>query len=150
MSITIGVIFSIDSVGLFEIFGLKNIHVLNDLKTFTFDNHDEVNAFLHGVDDSVGYHECKIRKAKPGSIEAQVAFIEEGESVEYLKIKQASVAERIAYEAGVEACEGWYGYKQLSDDELDNYLQAKAAAGSTQANQIIRFIQTAVPFSVAA
>jgi hypothetical protein len=144
MSITIGVIFSADSVKMFEEFGLKCVYVLNDVKTFSFETHTEVSAFLHGVDDSVGYDACKIKKAKPGSKISQVAFCEDdGEGFEYLKIQQGSEAERIAYEAGVEACEGWFGYQQLGDHDLENYLIAKEMANSTLGNQIIRFIPTA-------
>jgi hypothetical protein len=150
MSITIGVIFSADSVKMFEEFGLKCVYVLNDVKTFSFETNAEVSAFLNGVDDSVGYDACKIKKAKPGSKISQVAFCEDdGEGFEYLKIQQGSEAERIAYEAGVEACEGWFGYQQLGDQDLNNYLQAKAAAKTSLGNHVIRFIQSAPLAAVA-
>jgi hypothetical protein len=150
MSITIGVIFSADSVKMFEQDGLQNIHVLNDVKTFSFETYAEVSAFLHGVDDSVGFDECKIRKAKQGSCTAQVAFgQEDGEGFVFVKVQQGSEAERIAYEAGVEACEGWFGYQQLGDQDLENYLIAKEMANSTLGDRIIRFVPAARLSSVA-
>lgn len=128
MTIEVGIVFSSEAEALFQRFGLKNFHVLEDLKTYTFDTEAEAAAFRDGVEEAVGYEECLIKEARPRSKISYIAFgKEESRSCEYSRIDHESAAVRVAYEDGVEAGEGWFGYVDLNEVQMKNYKDAITA-----------------------
>jgi hypothetical protein len=128
MSTMVAIVFSQSSAAAFEEDGLKDADVLNDLKLFSIETEKEVNAFLRGVDDAVGYEECRVKEVRPDAKVAQIAFgKEESRKGKFKKVTLESVAERVAYEQGVEAGEGWFGHAEVEGEQMDNLVQALAA-----------------------
>jgi hypothetical protein len=128
MSTMVAIVFSQSSAATFEEVGLKDAEVLNDLKLFSMNTEEEARAFISGVDEAVGYEECRIKEVLPRSKVAQIAFgKEESRNGKFEKLKLDSVAERIAFEQGVEAGEGWFGHAEVEGEQMDNLVQALAA-----------------------
>jgi hypothetical protein len=128
MTIMLAFVFSSTSAPLFHEEGLKHIDVLEDLKMFDLATEAEANAFCHGVDESVGWEECAVNQVAHDSKVAQVAFgKEESRNLDYKDIEFDSVAERLAFERGVEAGEGWFDHAQVEDEHMANLVQALAA-----------------------
>lgn len=128
MSFNVGIVFSTEAYALFNRVGLKNVDVLHDLKTYTFDTEHEATAFRDGVEASVGCAECIVKEARPRSKISHIAFgSDDCVSKSYTRIEHSSAAERIAYEEGVEDGEGWFAHVDLEDDQMENYKQANAA-----------------------
>jgi hypothetical protein len=144
MTIKVGVVFSSTSVAAMDSDGLKNEDVLNDLEVYDFNTQIEVNAFLRGVDEGVGYQECVVREVEADSKVAEIGFGKiQGRSNKSTSIKLASVDERIAYEKGVMEGEGWGNYHELDRGELEHYLQAVEAATAAGAlDHLIDFVKT--------
>lgn len=128
MTIEVAIVFSSEAEALFQQFGLKNFHVLEDLNTYSFDTEEEAAAFRDGVDSSVGYEECVVKEARPRSKISYIAFgKEESQSKDFTRIEHESFAVRVAYEEGVEAGEGWFGYVDLDEVQMKNYRDAVTA-----------------------
>lgn len=128
MTIEVHIVYSSEAEALFRRFGLKNVDVLEDLKTNSFDTEAEADAFREGVEASVGYEECIIKEARPRSKISHIAFGKEAsDDKDYTRIDHESAAVRVAYEDGVEAGEGWFGYVDLDEVQVKNYRDAIAA-----------------------
>jgi hypothetical protein len=128
MSFMIAIVFSQSSAAAFNEEGLKDEDVLNDLKLFSIETEQEVLEFLSGVDDAVGYEECRVNEVAQDSKVAQIAFGKEASRKgKFKKVTLDSVAARIAYEQGVAAGEGWFGHAVVDGAQMDNLVQALAA-----------------------
>jgi hypothetical protein len=144
MTIKVGVVFSSTSVAAMDSDGLKNEDVLNDLELYEFGTQVEANAFVRGVDEGVGYQECVVREVEPDSTVAKIGFGKiQSRSNKSTSVTLASVTERIAYEKGVMAGEGWGNYRELDAGELEHYQQAVEAATAEGAlDRLIDFLKT--------
>lgn len=147
MSFNVGIVFSTEAYALFNLVGLKNVDVLHDLKTYTFDTEDEASAFRDGIESAVGCAECVVKEARPRSKISYIAFgSDDCESKSFTRIDHSSAAERIAYEQGVEDGEGWFAHVDLEDDQMENYKQANeamlAAGLPDNAQNLVGFIKS--------
>lgn len=145
MTFKVGIVISRESVGLFEEFGLKDIQVLNTTTMYSFATEAEAAAFRAGLDEAVGYMECSVKTAKPGSKISYIAFgSEDVERNKHTRINHESAAVRVAYEHGVMEGEGWMEYVDLDDDEIRNHEQAVAAVMASgepiSSENLVRFI----------
>lgn len=145
MAIMLAFVFSSSSAPLFRNDGLTNLEVLEDLKLFSVETEAEAVAFWRGVDEAVGYEECEINLVAPDSKTAQVAFgKEESRNLDYKDVEFDSAAERIAFEEGVQAGEGWFDYAQVEDEQMFNLIQAlaamKAAGKELSAENLLPFL----------
>lgn len=128
MGISVGIVFSSDSSGIFDEQGLKDVDVLGDLRIHTFDTQEEADAFSDGVEAAVGYEECVVDPVGDRSLVSRISFgLEESRSQEFKEVEQNSVVEREAFEQGVEAGMGWMVYRTLDERQMDNHRQALTA-----------------------
>jgi hypothetical protein len=128
MSTTLGFVFSPASTALFHEFGLKHLDVLNDFRTFTFATEEEANAFHMGVTDSVDCESCILNDVGADSLTSSVCLgNDDCESGEATESSWDSVEQRVAYEDGINAGEGWFSHVLVEKAQMDNFRQAVSA-----------------------
>lgn len=132
MTVTVGIVFSMDATALYENEGLKNIEVLENLSVEDFATDAEAGSFCQGIDDACGYGECSVKVVRPGTKIAKVCFGQEDvRAAKYSDVVLNSSAERKAYEKGVMMAEGWMQYVQIEDSDILNYRNALAQASAS-------------------